>query len=461
MESVPNDEGSAETYELVADALETMLILRGEVRNLTERVAAVEGRPVWPGPADAGGTAAKGGRSAVAKVRRALVSMAVSALAKESLKLLLVKAFRRLKGRGTTGQAKKGRGRGKGGGGQDAPDGHGEGGGRRNKVEEENVEEEEDEEVEEGRNAAPEELPPRLGLGNGSRAEEAAIGQGHSAGGEEVRSVSSSRYVSSMSRKPAVVEEDGGAGGSGGGDHGAQKEFGWATLLGLAPHDARALRRLFGFIFHPGWKREGGDGNCGMLRESLKLEGHPIQFVKGTAVVPASAEEMRKMVIGDFGEGFDAGSRVLDAMYDGCDILFTSDRDHVELLTRVRTPPMVKDRDFVFEATSISGLPNGGWAVHCQSVVRDDVPEDPKRVRGEILCNGWYCVPLREDEAAEAGFPGRACTRCTYVVCVDICGRVPSMAVNLMTGKQAQVVLAARRHFAQFPAESGPGDLRS
>jgi len=174
-------------------------------------------------------------------------------------------------------------------------------------------------------------------------------------------------------------------------------------------------------------------------------------------VVPATPDEMRLLVVGNYGENFDAGSRVLDSMYDGSTILKAVDRDHVEIFSRVRTPPMVKDRDFVFAASSIMGLPSGAFAVQCESVVRDDAPKDPKRVRGEILCNSWYCTPLSEEEASAEGFEGCACTRCTYMVCVDVGGMIPAVAVNLMTGRQARVALAARKHFEQRLLEAKQG----
>ena len=65
-ERVYNDGGGAETYELLADSLETLLILRGEVRGLAERVASVEARPTWPGP----GAAASGQPRAKTRVIR-------------------------------------------------------------------------------------------------------------------------------------------------------------------------------------------------------------------------------------------------------------------------------------------------------------------------------------------------------------------------------------------------------
>lgn len=123
-----------------------------------------------------------------------------------------------------------------------------------------------------------------------------------------------------------------------------------------------------------------------------------------------------------------------------------SDSERIEYMA-VKTPPLVKERDFVFRGRAT--FDKARRVLHLDFLPASDaaMPPSDDFVRGEVVGGGWRLV--EEPDAAR--------TRVEYGVTIDPRGAIPTFVVNAVASKAPfQTVALLREYMAQKKVEILP-----
>ena len=123
-------------------------------------------------------------------------------------------------------------------------------------------------------------------------------------------------------------------------------------------------------------------------------------------------------------------------------------------------------RDFVI-FTGWEATPDGGFLIYTTSVVREDLPEAKRYVRGSLDIGGWIVRPVSAKELAEAQASGLGPTGASFKDSSEACrvsrlfrtsigGGVPVVLVRSATAAQAQVPLVLHKMLEQRITKEGP-----
>lgn len=109
-----------------------------------------------------------------------------------------------------------------------------------------------------------------------------------------------------------------------------------------------------------------------------------------------------------------------------------------------KSPPTVADRDFYLEEHFRSDYPEPGMStLFVQSLPHsDEKPEQPKRVRGNLVIIGFIFKPRFDEEL------NKEVTDVFFVNCLDIMGSFPKWMVNAVSKS------LPKNWFAQFEKET-------
>jgi len=170
-----------------------------------------------------------------------------------------------------------------------------------------------------------------------------------------------------------------------------------------------------------------------------KMEGSPLVLVRGQGIIDSPMDEFLTWL------GDPHCFSVTDPMVLEWKIVETLAPAHTILHTTAKMPPMITNRDFVWQGFDglFSESPRIGVSA-VRSIEYEPIPPIPGFVRAELAMSGYI---VREVE----GDPKKC--NLTYLIQADPKGWLPVWVVNLVAGDQAMNVVRIKRHFAEKAEE--------
>jgi len=203
----------------------------------------------------------------------------------------------------------------------------------------------------------------------------------------------------------------------------------------LTKQDSEMIASFFDVAESPDWKPVVNYwGPATTKKYQMQKEGSPINMIKGTSSVKATAFEVFSLM--DDRSKWEENMRIMDTMFIGGRVVETYDPHHGVCHAKFRTPPTITNREVVFVSLHCM-MDEHTFITLAHTIVHKDVPDTPGFVRGEIMCTGYLAQDTQD-----------GCCNLVYIVQVDPKGWLPAWVVNICAADQADNVTRIAKFFA-------------